>query len=60
MPDKNGRQLDQLDQFTHHIQHDEAQEGAQQAMSVSEALNVVKLGLESMRMRIIGEVSGFT
>ncbi|MCL2438045.1 MAG: exodeoxyribonuclease VII large subunit [Coriobacteriia bacterium] len=32
----------------------------QSAISVSEALNIVKIGLESMRMRIIGEVSGFT
>ena len=63
MADKKGRQfdqLDQLDQFTPHIQHDDTQENTRQAMSVSEALNVVKLGLESMRMRIIGEVSGFT
>jgi exodeoxyribonuclease VII large subunit len=32
----------------------------QKAISVGEALQVVKTGLESMRMRIIGEVSGFT
>jgi len=32
----------------------------QNAISVSEALNIAKIGLESIRLRIIGEVSGFT
>ena len=30
------------------------------AISVSEALHIAKVGLESIRLRIIGEVSGFT
>jgi len=30
------------------------------AISVSEALQIAKIGLESIRLRIIGEVSGFT
>ncbi|MCL2680036.1 MAG: exodeoxyribonuclease VII large subunit [Coriobacteriia bacterium] len=30
------------------------------AVSVSEALSIVKIGLETLRLRVIGEVSGFT